>query len=160
MLVACAGVLSLPFGCTGALGLDDREDAVAALCQCSEQLPSFDDCRALLTERLGFAAPAVRAAWLQYYAVHCGDSCGAAYACYAQPGTCASLSCNSHQECCGYDSDSDQGAYCDMSAAAPSCRVCSWGDCTSDADCCVFQHGDEGSGACRLPQRKCRAAAK
>lgn len=132
--------LLLAMGCSSLLGLDEREDAIFALCQCGG-LPMLDDCQQVLSQRLSFAAPETRAAWLTFFDANCRESCAEAYSCYAQPGTCSQLSCANHDECCGFSEVEPEGAYCDSDGATASCKSCSNNSCQQDDDCCSVVMG-------------------
>jgi hypothetical protein len=98
--------------CVSALGVDDeRESAVAALCQCitggGKAFNDVDDCQRTLNGRLDGSSAGTRAAWLKNFSTQGCDRCknfaGAqeiavaclrlAPTCSLNPESCVSLPC-------------------------------------------------------------------
>ena len=108
-------------GCVDALGLTDYQDAVAKLCKCDVEVPQLDGrCSEVLGERLDSVSEPLRGDWLDYFAEHCADSCENAFACYQQPGTCSTVSCQEDRECCGFTEGGS--VFCELSGDEGSCR--------------------------------------
>lgn len=99
LLVAVACATSL--NCAGVLGLDDYASAIDELCKCDTELGFLSDCRAKLEGRLSSVSEPTRQEWLEFYGANCAGACLKALECYDQPGTCATISCSSDNECCG-----------------------------------------------------------
>jgi hypothetical protein len=131
-----AWLLLLP-ACVGVLGLDDYNDAVAGLCLCDQQVPTFGGrCVEVLGERLDAVSEPTRAAWLSYYAEHCGDSCSDALSCYQQKATCSELGCGEARECCGYSEAPGASMTCDTSQGDGTCVACNSDPNSCGANCC------------------------
>ena len=118
-LPALTLMLVSPFGCVAALGLDDFESAVAALCTCDEQVPQFQGrCVEILEGRLASVTPERRADFLTHFEATCADGCDLAVSCYQHEALCTpeGRECGEDRECCGHP----EGAACD--AATSLCR--------------------------------------
>jgi hypothetical protein len=107
--------------CVDALGLGDYQDAIAELCKCDVEVPQYaDKCVEVLGGRLDSVSEPLRGKWLAYYAEHCAGSCEHAFACYQQPGTCSTVSCQEDRECCGWVEGGP--VFCELSGDEGSCR--------------------------------------
>ncbi len=113
-------------GCVSALGVDEeRESAVAALCQCisggaGSAFNDIDDCQRTLNGRLDSSSAGTRAEWLKNFSARGCDRCkdfsgpkSIEAACLRLAPTCA-LQIESCQNlpCCSGTACSDAGTVC------------------------------------------------
>lgn len=125
-VLASAVMLLGMSGCVSALGVDEeRESAVAALCQCisagsGSPFDDIEDCQRTLNGRLDSSSAGTRAAWLKNFSERGCDQCknfagpqAVAAACLRSAPTCA-LQLESCQKlpCCNGTTCSDAGTVC------------------------------------------------
>jgi hypothetical protein len=131
-----AGAALLGQACASVLDLNNHENAVAALCQCNEQLSFLGSrCEDVLTTRLEGASEQTRRQWLQTFTEEECSICENALECFYEPPTCGTNACDHSEECCGFE---DGTGYCSDGGCVREAEDCkhSFDKCTSIADCC------------------------
>ena len=113
-ILALAAIAMLSARCVPVLGLEERKDAVEAICACGE-IDFVRDCEETLTRRLDGATAETRAAWLARYEAEC-TKCPRAERCYRTEPTCSLAACEDPRECCAYDAATNPDA-CDPAGA-------------------------------------------
>jgi hypothetical protein len=124
--------------CASVLGVDGAFDAVAAMCQCSDQLRFLGNaavCEDIISRRVDGASEETRRQWLERFAAKECEQCANVLDCYYQTPTCNTGQCSKSEECCGHD---DGSGYCLQGTCrrkAPNCKPTN-APCETPDDCC------------------------
>jgi hypothetical protein len=129
--------------CASVLGVDGAFDAVAAMCQCSDQLQFLGNaavCEEIISRRVDGASEETRRQWLERFAAEECEECANVLDCYYQTPTCNTGQCTTSVECCGHD---DGSGYCLQGTCrrkAPGCKPTNSG-CKNPDECCGSESG-------------------
>ena len=135
-LASVLAMAALVQSCASVIGVDDTSDAVAAMCQCNEQLGFLGvSCASRVGSRVDGASEETRSKWLQFFAEHACDECANVTDCYYQPPACAVNRCESSEECCGYE---DGSGYCHFGQCYRKAKGCkqTFEKCGAVSECC------------------------
>jgi hypothetical protein len=142
-VTAMLALSTLAQSCASVLGVDETFDAVAAMCQCNEQLKFLGKraaCEALISQRVDGASEETRQEWLEYFAKRECDECANVLDCYYRTPACSTGACTDSEECCG---NRDGTGYCllgECRRQAPGCKTTNQ-PCQTPDDCCGSEAG-------------------